>query len=142
MDHDQIWSNEFTGQELLYVSLVAKEKIVTIATNAEVSNYIIFCSIEGKLGRFSSTVRRTSTNSVALVGCHGDMVTMATVSGNLFLYSSKGITCKFLKFLSWYQNFSVRLFKLYESLLPWQQGKYQFHIIISLNLVHRFNIYH
>ena len=30
-----------------------------------------------------------------MVGCHSDMAYMATVSGNLFLYSSKGITSKF-----------------------------------------------
>ena len=46
-----MWSNEFTGQELLYASLVAKEKIATIATNAKVYNYVIFCPIEGNLGR-------------------------------------------------------------------------------------------
>ena len=56
-----------------------------------------------------------------MVGCHGDIVTMAAVSGNLFLYSSEGITSKFSNFLCWYQNFSVRLLKFYESLLPWQR---------------------
>ena len=43
-------------------------------------------------------MRGTSTNLVAVVGCHGNMVTVVTVSGNLFLYSSKGIASKFLKF--------------------------------------------
>ena len=43
-DHYQIWSNEFTGQESSYPSLVAKEKAVTIATNAEVYKYVIFLS--------------------------------------------------------------------------------------------------
>ena len=70
-------------------------------------NYVIFSPIEGKLGRLFSTVRTTSTYLVAVVGCHGDMVTMATVSGNLFLYSSEEMTSKFCKFLSWYQNFQV-----------------------------------
>ena len=53
-------------------------------------------------------MRRTSTNLVAMVGCHGDMVTMATVSDNLFLYSSKDIMSEFRKFLSWCQKFSVK----------------------------------
>ena len=53
------------------------------------------------------------------------METMVKVSDNLFLYSSKGITSKFRKFLSCYQNFSARLLKFYERLLPWQQGKCQ-----------------
>ena len=35
------------------------------------------------------------TNLVAVVGCHGDMVTMATVNGSLLLYSSEGLR-KFL----------------------------------------------
>ena len=43
-DHYQIWSNEFIGEKLSYASLVAKEKMVTIATNAEVYKYVIFLS--------------------------------------------------------------------------------------------------
>ena len=117
--------------------------MVTIATNAEVDKYVIFCPIEGKLSRFFFTVRRTSTNLVAMVGCHGDMVTMAAVSRNLLLYSSKGITSKFCKFL---QNFSVRLLKFYEGLLPMATDKIPatslFHNIISLNLVQEFNVFH
>ena len=110
-DHYQIWSNEINGQELLYASFIARKRIVTIAANAEVYNYFIFWLIEGKLGRsFFSTLRRTSTNLVGMVGCHGDMVTMAIIS-NLLLYSSKRVTSKFRKFLSWCQNFSVRLLR-------------------------------
>ena len=82
---------------------------------------LFLVQLKVKLVRFSSTVRRTSTNLVAMMGCHGDMVTMATVTGNLFLCSSKGITSKFRKLASWYQNCSVRLLKFYESLLLWQQ---------------------
>ena len=39
-------------------------KSVTIATNAEVYNCVIFCPIEGKLGGCFSTVERTSTSLV------------------------------------------------------------------------------
>ena len=87
-------------------------------------NYVIFVQLKANFVGFP-TVRRNSTNLAAMVGCYGDKVTMATVSGNLFLYSSKRITSKFRKFLSWYQTFSVELLKFQESLLPWQQGKYQ-----------------
>ena len=96
-------------------------KIVTIATKAEVHNDVIFVQLKQKLIGFFFTVRRTPTNLVAMVGCHGDMVTMAMVRSNLFPYFSEGIACKFSKFLSWNQNFSFRLFKFYESLFPWQQ---------------------
>ena len=78
-------------------------------------------------------MRRTSTNLVAMMGCHRDMVTMATVSGNLFLYSSKGITSKFRNFVSWYQNFSVSLLKVYESLLLWQQGNTSYSFVSQHN---------
>ena len=63
---------------------------------------LFFVQLKANLVGFFSTVRRAST----------DLVTMATASGNLFLYSSKGITSKFRKFLSWYQNVSVRLLTL------------------------------
>ena len=100
-----------------------------------------FCPIEGKLGMFFLHSEKNFYKFGCMVGCHGDMVTMAAVSGNLFLYFSKGITSKFHKFLSWYQNFSVRLLKFYGSL-----GKIPatplLHNIISLNLVYEFNIYH
>ena len=66
--------------------------VVTIATNIEVYNYVIFVQLKANLVGFFPTVRRTPTNLVDIVGCHGDMVTMATVSDDLFLYSSKGIT--------------------------------------------------
>ena len=91
-------------------------------------------------------MRRASINLVAMVGCHGDMITTATVSEYLFLYSFEGIMSKFRKFLSWHQNFSVKLLKFYESLLPWQQGNtsyfYVSQHIISLNLLHGFSVYH
>ena len=64
------------------------------------SKYVIFVQLKANLVGVFSTMRKTFTNLAAMVGCHGDMVTMATVSGNLFLYSSKGITYKFRKFLS------------------------------------------
>ena len=94
-----------------FVSRHKKHKFGTSTTNTKVYNYAILCPIEGKLGRFSSTVRRTSTILVDIVGCYGDMVTMATVSDSVFLYFSKGIMSKFRKFLSWYQNFSVGLLR-------------------------------
>ena len=34
---------------------------------------------------------KSSTNLVAVVGCHGIMVTMTMVSGSLLIYVSKGI---------------------------------------------------
>ena len=48
--------------------------MVTIATNAEVCNYVIFCPIEGKLCRVFLHSGKTSASFVAMVGCHGDMV--------------------------------------------------------------------
>ena len=74
---------------------------------------------------FFSTVRRTLTNLVAILGCHRGMVIMAMVSSKVFLDSSEGITCKFPKSLSWYQNFLFRVLKFYENLFSWQQGKYK-----------------
>ena len=59
---------------------------------------LLFGPLKANLVGFFSTVRRTSANLVAMVGCHRDMVTVATVSGNLFLYSSEGITSKFRNF--------------------------------------------
>ena len=93
-------------------------KVVTIATNAEVYNYVIFVHLKANVVGCFSIVRRTYASLVAMVGCHGDMVTMTTVSDNLSLYSSKGITSTFCTFLSWNQNFSVKLLKFYEGLVP------------------------
>ena len=85
---------------------------------------LIFVQLKANWVGFFSTVRRTSTNLAAMVGCHGDMINMATVSDNLCLYFPKGITSKFRKFVSWYQIFSVRLLKFYESLFTMATGKY------------------
>ena len=83
---------------------------------------MFFCPIEGKLGRFFLH----SEKNFYRLGCYGRLPwRLISLRGDLFLYSSKGIVSKLRKFLSWYQNFSVRLLKFYESLLPWQQGNYQ-----------------
>ena len=95
---------------------------------------------------FFSTVIKISTNLVALVGCHGDMVTMGTVNGYLFLYSYKGITSKFRKFFFLASKFFIQTVKVLRKLLTMPTGKIPaipfFHIIISLNLVHGYNVHH
>ena len=59
---------------------------------------LFYVQMKPKLVSFIiSTMRRISTNLVAVVGCHGIIVTMTTVSGNLLLYVSEGITSKFGK---------------------------------------------
>ena len=70
---------------------------------------LLYVQVKLDLACFISTVRRTSINLVALVGCHGSMVTMTMVSNNLPLCVPKGITSKFHKLLPWNQNFSVKI---------------------------------
>ena len=91
-----------------------------------------------------STLRRTSTNLVAMVGCHGDMVTMATVSGSFFILL-KELRLNFLNFFLGI-NFSVRLLKVLlksVTVATWKiPATPLFYSIISLNLAHGFNVYH
>ena len=63
--------------------------------------------LKANLVGFFSTEGRTSANLVAMVGCHGDMVTMATVSGNLCFYSSKELRLNFVNFF-----FGINIFQL------------------------------
>ena len=137
----KILSDEFTGQELSYANMVAKKKWLPQQQTHRYIIMLVFVQLKVNLVLFFHSEKTFYTFGC----CGGLLVTIVTVSGNLFLYSSKGITFKFRKFLPWYQNFSVRLLQFYESLLPWQQGKYQLFLCfkaMSLNLVHTFNVYY
>ena len=56
---------------------------------------LFYVQMKPNLVGFIPTVRRTFTNLVAMLGCHGNMVTMTKVSGNWLLYVSKGIKSRF-----------------------------------------------
>ena len=92
-------------------------EIVPIATDTEDYSYVILGPDEAKLGRF----HLHSEKSFYKFGCYGGLPHSKRY---LLRYVSKGITSKFRKLLPWNKNFPLKL-KFYESLLPWQQRKYQ-----------------
>ena len=103
---------------------------------------LFYVQMKPNLVGYISTVRRTSTNFVAMVGCQGSMVTMTTVSNNLPLYVSDGITSNFRELLPWNQTFSVKvLLKLVTMAAEKIPVTSFFYNIISLNLVHGFSVY-
>ena len=65
-----------------------------------------YVQLKQNLAGFIFTAIRTFANLIAMTGCHLDMVTMATVNSNLFLYIQKRITskCGFFN-----QNFLVQI---------------------------------
>ena len=94
-DHYQIlvkwiyWSRTFVCRLSCY------EKIVTIATNAEIYNCVIFCPIEGNLGRFFLHSEKNFYKFGCCGGLPWSMVTMETVSGNLFFILLKELRLNF-----------------------------------------------
>ena len=55
------------------------------------NSFAIYCQFWTSPDHIPLHSEKSSTNLVAIVGCHGIMVTMTMVSGSLLLYVSKGI---------------------------------------------------
>ena len=85
---------------------------------------LFYVQVKLNLVGFIPTVRRTFTNLVAMVGYQGSKVTMTMISSNLLLYVSQGIKSNFVNYSLGIKIFQLKL-KFCESMLPWQQRKYQ-----------------
>ena len=70
--------------------------VVTIAAEEGVHNYMVLGLIKAKLGRFSL---HSNKNLCAMTGCHGNMVTMATVNSDLSLYVKKELRLDVMNYL-------------------------------------------